>query len=49
MDTLSDPDSRYHDLGPGFYLTRSDTERRKRNHIRQLGALGYKVTLQPAA
>jgi transposase len=37
------------DLGPGFYDTRIDTERRKRNHIRQLEALGYKVTLQPAA
>jgi hypothetical protein len=24
-------------------------ERKKRNHIRQLEALGYKVTLQPAA
>ena len=46
---LSDPDARFHDLGPGFYDTRIDAERRKRNHIRQLEALGYKVTLQPAA
>jgi len=46
---LSDPDARFHDLGPGFYQTRIDTERRKRNHIRQLEALGYTVTLQPAA
>jgi transposase len=46
---LSDPDARYHDLGPGFYATRTDTERRKRNHVRQLEALGYTVTLQPAA
>jgi transposase len=46
---LSDPDARFHDLGPGFYDTRIDTERKKRNHIRQLEALGYKVTLQPAA
>jgi transposase len=36
-------------LGPGCYQTRIDTERRKRNHVRQLEALGYKVTLQPAA
>jgi hypothetical protein len=28
---------------------RIDPERRKRNHIRQLEALGYKVTLDPAA
>jgi transposase len=46
---LSDPDARFHDLGPGFYTTRIDTERRKRNHIRQLEALGYTVTLQPVA
>jgi transposase len=46
---LSDPQARFHDLGPGFYDTRIDAERRKRNHVRQLEALGYKVTLQPAA
>ena len=46
---LSDPDARFHDLGPGFYDTRIDAERRKRNHVRQLEALGYKVTLEPAA
>jgi transposase len=46
---LSDPDARFHDLGPGFYDTHIDAERRKRNHIRLLEALGYKVTLQPAA
>jgi transposase len=46
---LSDPDARFHDLGADFYHTRSSPERRKRNHIRQLEALGYKVTLEPAA
>jgi transposase len=46
---LSDPDARFHDLGPGFYDTRIDADRRKRNHVRQLEALGYTVTLQPAA
>jgi transposase len=46
---LSDPDARFHDLGPGFYDTRIDAERRKRNHVRQLEALGYRVSLQPAA
>jgi transposase len=46
---LSDPQAHFHDLGPGFYDTRIDAERRKRNHVRQLEALGYKVTLQPAA
>jgi transposase len=46
---LADPDARFHDLGPGFYDTHINAERRKRNHVRQLEALGYKVTLQPAA
>ena len=46
---LSDPDARFHDLGSGFYAARIDPERRRRNHIRQLEALGYNVTLEPAA
>jgi transposase len=45
---LSDPDARFQDLGPGYYAERIDSERRKQNHIRQLEALGYTVTLQPA-
>jgi len=46
---LSDPTLRFQDLGAGFYDTRLDPERAKRNHIRQLEALGYRVTLEPAA
>jgi transposase len=46
---LSDPETRYHDLGSGYYDSRINPEHKKRNHIRQLEALGYKVTLQPAA
>lgn len=46
---LSDPPSRFHDLGPDFYDNRLGPERTKRNHVRQLEALGYKVTLEPAA
>lgn len=46
---LSDPEARFHDLGPGYYDNRINPERKKRNHIRQLEALGYKVTLEPAA
>jgi transposase len=46
---LADPTVRYHDLGAGFYDTHINAERAKRNHIRQLEALGYTVTLQPAA
>jgi transposase len=46
---LSDPTAGFRDLGADFYLSRTDTERRKRNHIRQLEALGYRVTLDLAA
>ena len=46
---LADPTRRYQDLGPEYYDTRVGPERRKRNHIRQLEALGYTVTLNPAA
>ncbi len=46
---LSDPDAEFRDLGADFYDTRLGTERAKRNHIHHLEALGYKVTLEPAA
>jgi transposase len=46
---LADPDTHFHDLGSGFYDTRISPDRRKRNHVHQLEALGYKVTLEPAA
>jgi transposase len=46
---LSDPDARFHDLGPGFYDTRINADRKRRNHVRQLEALGYRVILEPAA
>ena len=44
------PGISFTDLGSDFFFdTRIDPERRKRNHIRQLEALGYKVTVEPAA
>jgi len=46
---LSDPEARYTDLGAGFYAARTDPERRRRNHVRQLEALGYTVILERAA
>jgi transposase len=46
---LADPGARYTDLGPDFYHQRINPERRKRAHIHQLEALGYKVTIEPAA
>ncbi len=46
---LSDPEARFHDLGSDFYDKRIGPDRKKRNHVRQLEALGFKVTLEPAA
>jgi hypothetical protein len=40
---LSDPDTRFVDLGADFYETRIGPERKKRNHVRRLEALGYRV------
>ncbi|MFD9223655.1 IS110 family transposase [Streptomyces sp. NPDC060064] len=45
---LSTPDTRFRDPGSDYYDTRIDPERRKRNHIRQLEALGFTVILEPA-
>lgn len=46
---LSDPGARFVDLGSDFYATHTDPDRRMRNHVRQLEALGCTVILQPAA
>jgi transposase len=46
---LSSPAARYHDLGAGYYNERINKQKKVRNHIRQLEALGYAVTLAPAA
>jgi transposase len=46
---LTNRAARYRDLGPGYYTSRVDKNRKTRNHVRQLEALGYTVTLAPAA
>ena len=46
---LNDPTARFRDLGADYHTTRINTERRMRNHIAQLTAMGYRVTLEPAA
>jgi transposase len=46
---LQDPDTRFADLGADFYPTHHNTQRAMRNHVRQLQALGYQVTLEPVA
>ena len=45
---LADPQARFRDLGPDYYDTRTDRDRKIRNHIRQLQALGLDVTITPA-
>jgi transposase len=42
---LADPAARYTDLGYGYYQARTDVDRKLRNHIRQIQALGFAVTL----
>jgi transposase len=46
---LADPDTRFRELGADYYDRRVNALAKRRNHIRQLEALGYKVTLEPAA
>ena len=46
---LANPEARFRDLGPDYHTQRIHTERRLRNHIAQLTAMGYQVTLEPAA
>jgi transposase len=42
---LADPAARYTDLGHGYYQARTDVNRKIGNHIHQLEALGFTVTL----
>jgi transposase len=46
---LADPATTYHELGARYYARRTDTGRKARNHVRQLEALGFTVTLAHAA
>jgi transposase len=46
---LNDPTARFRDLGADYHTTRINTERRTRNYVTQLMAMGYRVTLEPAA
>ena len=46
---LTGPATRYRDLGASYYTSRIGKDRKMRNHVRQLEAFGYTVTLSPAA
>jgi hypothetical protein len=46
---LSDDEAEFVDLGPDYYAARTNPQRRVRQHVREMQALGYTVTLNPAA
>jgi transposase len=46
---LADGDTQFTDLGSDHYTKHINPDTKKRSHIRQLEALGYTVTLTPAA
>lgn len=48
-ELLNNPDASYHDLGADWYESRKPVRNQVNNHLRQLKALGYTVTLTPAA
>jgi transposase len=46
---LSDADAQFVDLGADYYASRTNAERKVRQHVKELQDLGYSVTLNPAA
>ena len=46
---LADPTARFHDLGADYHTNHIDKNKKIRNHVRQLQALGYTVTLKHTA
>jgi transposase len=46
---LADPAARFHDLGSDYHTARINKDRKALNHVRQLQALGFTVTLSAAA
>jgi transposase len=46
---INDLEAHFVDLGSDFYEQRLDTDRRTRDLVRQLAALGHQATLSPAA
>src|SRR4051794_12745211 len=46
---LANDGAHFIDLGPDHYAARTNPQRKVRNHVRELQALGYTVTLNPAA
>jgi hypothetical protein len=47
--TARTDEARFADLGGSYHDNRTDKNRKARNHVRQLEALGYTVTITQAA
>ena len=43
---LSDPGTRYQDLGPDYYQRQASTRRQIAHHVSKLERLGFEVTLR---
>jgi transposase len=46
---VKNPAARFTDLGHGYYQARTDTDRKLKNHIRQIQALGFDIAITRAA
>jgi transposase len=46
---LGEANTAFHDLGPDYYDSRVNLNRKLRNHVRELQHLGFRVTLEPVA
>jgi transposase len=46
---LANPAARFRDLGSDYHTNKTVIEKRLRNHIAQLTAMGYRVSIEPAA
>ena len=46
---LAGPAATFRELGAAYYASRTDKDKKTRNHVRQLEALGFTVTLAQAA
>ena len=46
---LINPATRFWSQGPDYHTNRVATQRRLRNYLAQLTAMGYQVTIEPAA
>ena len=46
---LKNPAARFTDLGPDYYARKVDKDKKLRSHLAQIQALGYQVTITPAA